>query len=258
MARTCSACSRQQCGVPTAPTSNSLRTRGPTQMTTLAGHGAGAGYLIFMLRGWAAPMPIRWRHRRHAHRTRSTARVPPSAPPRIWALLSGPRKAQQLRSASATRVACHGRGWSAAHDGGERVEPRKNGVAAFGGEAEDRAFDAGGGEGVDGRLLRWGEKDRDGHGLRIAARLLQPLAELGDFLDRARLGAHDRHPPVAELHDTIERRRAVAADDDRRGRLLNRLRIGPDLFGVFQIARGVRPALGPHLLSSPGAPPPEP
>src|SRR5207245_8809180 len=118
-----------------------------------------------------------------------------------------PTKAQQLRSASATRVACHGRGWSAAHDGGERVEPRKNGVAAFGGEAEDRAFDAGGGEGVDGRLLRWGEEDRDGRGLRIAARLRAALAELGDFLERARLGEHDGHPPVAELHATTERRR---------------------------------------------------
>src|SRR2546428_4662965 len=248
MARTCSACSRQQCGVPTAPTSNSLRTRGPTQMTTLAGHGAGAGYLIFMLRGWAAPMPIRWRHRRHAHRTRSTARVPPSAPPRIWALLSGPRKAQQLRSASATRVACHGRGWSAAHDGGERVEPRKNGVAAFGGEAEDRAFDAGGGEGVDGRLLRWGEEDRDGRGLRIAARLLEALAELGDLLDRVRLRAHDRHPPVAVLHDAIERRRAVAADDDRRVRLLDWLRIGPDLVEVHELAVKLGLAVGPDLL----------
>src|SRR5207245_5427378 len=78
MARTCSACSRQQCGVPTAPTSNSLRTRGPTQMTTLAGHGAGAGYLIFMLRGWAAPMPIRWRPRLRAQRTASTPRAQPS------------------------------------------------------------------------------------------------------------------------------------------------------------------------------------
>src|SRR5262249_62191734 len=58
----------------------------------------------------------------------------------------------------------------------------------------------------------------------------------------------DRHPAVAVLHDAIERRRAVAADDDGRVRLLDGLGIGPDLVEVHELAVELRLALGPDFL----------
>src|SRR5438445_4863286 len=57
-----------------------------------------------------------------------------------------------------------------------------------------------------------------------------------------------RHRAVAELHDAVERGRPVAANDDGRVRLLQRLRIGPDLVEADKLAVKLGLALGPDLL----------
>ena len=75
----------------------------------------------------------------------------------------------------------------------------------------------------------------------IAARLLQPLAQLGDALDGVALRTHDRHPAVAELHDAIERRRAVAADDDRAGAASGSAWDRPRSCRSSRTRRGTRP-----------------
>src|SRR5919198_1552546 len=97
------------------------------------------------------------------------------------------------------------------------VEPRQHRVAGLGWQTEDRPRDAGRLQRVQRGTLGRREEDGDGRRLRIAPRLLQPVAQLGNPLDRVLCRALDRHPAVAELHDAVERRRPVAADDDRRG-----------------------------------------
>ena len=92
---------------------------------------------------------------------------------------------------------------------------------------------------------RWTRARSSGRGRPARAARAAPGSVSTGFV----CGAQDRHPAVAELHHAVEGRRPVAADDDRRVRLLHRLGVGPDLVEVARTRRGnSASSLGPDLL----------
>src|SRR5207248_2482864 len=115
-----------------------------------------------------------------------------------------------------------------------------------GGKTEHDTLDARGFEAVQDAAL--GLRHERGDGDRLAPGVLRPALELADLVDRVAEAAGDRHPAVAELDDAIERRRTVAAHEDRRVRLLHGLRMRPALVEVDVLAMELRFFLRPQLF----------
>src|SRR5207245_9960066 len=81
-------------------------------------------------------------------------------------------------------------------------------------------------------------------GVGRGAKACDPVAHLGRCLAR-------RVPAIAELDNPAKRARAVAADPDRRMRLLHRLRGKADVVEAVELAVEGRAIRGPELLEDP-------
>src|SRR5260370_41492269 len=103
------------------------------------------------------------------------------------------------------------------HRLGALLQPRHDFFGTCRRQAKDAATHAQCGPLVDGARVGPDAEDRDRNW--TATRRSGQLRELGDaFSDGCIAAAGDRHPLVAVLEDATERMRALAADDDRRGR----------------------------------------
>src|SRR5262245_20292003 len=144
---------------------------------------------------------------------------------RIWRVLPGSHELRQL------------------------VEPGEHRVPLGGGEPEDHPLHAGALPRSDGGAIGRRPKDRDRDRTRIAPGELRTLSYIGDALfDVLVVQTRDRDPAVAVVDGPLVRLGPVSAEENRRVRLLRRLRLGPDGVEAHQLAVILRRRLGPDLL----------